>query len=289
MTLRILISIFLCVLFYSCKQKREGDSVLIADTTLDTPKELPITLYLSDFGLYISNWPKHWVLANHGKGCKPLGNSAGFIFGSISTTEGSFQIETSDDLEEDYFSTFDVVKRDIWQDKKRVDLFLETMDGGKVKAEFFNLNRTYEKWALENVSFLPPIEETEIMEVHFSKFPIFAPKKEQDINILFGFDVLSSNRDYKISFQNRTSHLGVSCTLGENLQGSVVTSLGKTIKMLSVGGRISINAEKEGVHWELIREQNSFIITETKGEKTITLYEIPVSNDYDFTFYASED
>ena len=288
MTFRILISTLLCVLFYCCKHKREEDRVLIADRTLDTPKELSTTLYLSDFELYFTNWPKHWVLANHGKGCKPFKNSAGFIFGSVSTTEGTFQIETSDDLEEDYYSTFDVVKREIWQDKKRVDLFLETTDGGRVKVEFFNLNRKYEKWVLENVSFLPPIEETKIEEVIFPIFPIYAPQKQQEITILLGFDVLSNSKNYQISFRNRTSGLGVSCQLREAVKGNVETSLGKSTKRMAVGDVITLKAEEEQVLWKITMEKNKFLVLEEKNGKTMTLFEIPISKDYNFTFYAKE-
>ncbi|MEM9363686.1 MAG: hypothetical protein AAGA43_13695 [Bacteroidota bacterium] len=259
----------------------------MAETKATMVEELPTTLYLSDFGLYFTNWPKHWVLANHGAGCKFWNNSVGFIFGSRSTTEGTFQIEISEDLEEDYFSTFEVVKREVWSNKKKVDVSLATVDG-KVKVDFLNLNRKHEKWVLENLGFLPPIEESEIKEVSFPKFPIFAPQKRQEIHVLLGFGVLSEETNYQISFRNATSRLGVSCNLREGVTGKVKTSLGESTKRITEGDVITLEAEDETIIWKLMMEKEKFLITETEKGKTQTLFEVPISKDYDFSFYAME-
>ncbi len=288
MIFRILTLAFVSVFYLGCTSKKEKEVPLLVKAEINTSEELPTTLYLPDFGLYFNNWPKHWVLANHGDGCKPWDNSIGFIFGSGSSTEGTFQIETSGNLEEDYFSTFDLVKREVWSDKKRVDLFLESVDGGKVKIEFFNLNRKYEKWVLENVSFFPPIEETEFEEVTFPKFPIYAPQKRQQIDILLGFGVLSNEKNYQISFRNGTSRLGVSCNLREGVKGNVKNSLGKSTKRITAGDVIILEAEEEQVIWNVKMEEDKFLITEEENGKTKVLFDVPISKDYDFTFHVME-
>ncbi len=286
MTTRYLV--FLCCIFISlsCNDGKKAPLAIVEEPLKEVQ---PTTLFLSDFGLYITNWPRHWVLANHGNGCSTSENSASFIFGSHSTTYGTLEIDCSGAIGNDYFSTFEVTKRDVWQQQNSVDLEMETVDEGQVKLKFFNLNRSYEKWAVGNFGFLPPVEETEIKEVSFPRFPIFAPQKNQNINILLGFNVLTDNRDYQISFQNQTSRLGVSCTLRANVNGNVVTSLGKNTIMLAVGDRIDLEAKEEHIRWQLLRKQDQFSIIEMSDGKTSTLFEIPVSKDYDFTFYAKED
>jgi len=58
---------------------------------------------------------------------------------------------------------------------------------------------------------------------------------------------------------------------------------------MTIGERISLEAKEDDISWQLIREQHQFVITETAYGKTSTLFEIPVSKDYDFTFFAKED
>ncbi|WP_350285612.1 hypothetical protein [uncultured Croceitalea sp.] len=287
----LLLSVLLLFSCIGCKKKQD---LAVRSEVLDeigTLIEIPETktLFFPDFGIYITNWPKHWVLANHGNGCNSWDNSTGFIFGSPNETIGSVQIERADNLEADYFSTFEVTKREVWNDKKNVDLDLETVDGGKVKLKFLNLKKKHEKWVIENVAFLPPFEETAIEEVTFPSFPIFAPKKDQKIDMLLGFNVLTSSRDYQISFRNQTSRLGVSCTLRNKVKGSVSVFFKKSNQEFKIGDVITLEAKEENVVWKILRKEDKFVVTETEKKQTKTLYEIPISKDYDFTFYAEED
>lgn len=286
---RLLFLVYLFILNLSCKKNDEKQLVLLAETQKEKIQEKPRTLYLPDFGLYLNNWPQNWVLANHGNGCRTGSNSVSFIFGTAYETEGILEIETIGDLGEDYFSTLELKQRSLWDDKKRVDLDLETVDGGKVRLKFLNLNKRHEKWVVENVAFLPPFEDVIIDEVTFPSFPIYGPQKQQRINIIFDFNILSSTRDYQMTFQNQTSRLGVSCSLRNEIKGNVETSIGKSSKRFGIGDIVYIDAKEENVSWKVVQEKGKLVVFEKEHGKTKTLYEIPISEDYDFTFYANAE
>ena len=103
-----------------------------------------------------------------------------------------------------------------------------------------------------------------------------------------GFGVLSEETNYQISFRNATSRLGVSCNLREGVMGKVKTSIGDSTKRITEGNVITLEAEDEKVIWKLTMEKEKFLITETENGKTQTLFEVPISKEYDFSFYAME-
>ncbi|MBS9463047.1 hypothetical protein KIM67_11545 [Flagellimonas sp. 389] len=290
--MKLLVWPLFLILIFGCKQKTERpvrqDKLLVINDKVE--EEGSTTLFFPDYGIYFDNWPEHWVMSNHGKGCAAQNNYAGFIFGTPSTMVGTFELYKTDDFTFDYFSSFDVKEREvIWN--KNIDLELSAVDGGKVGIKFFNLDHKYEKWVLENVSMLPAVDDnTVIKEVEIPYFPIYIPRKRQRISLILGFDVLRRESNiFEVTFKNETTGLGTSCSLATNVNGKVTTSLGASNVPFSIGDKISIEAKEEKTSWHIIRKRDMISVIEHKDGQKNGLYDIPISKNYEWSFYARED